>query len=46
MVASVTYRTVIDEATFREGLGDVCAAIASLVDDADEYKIATGGVAL
>lgn len=43
VVASVTYRTVIDDATFREGLEDVCAAIAYLVDDADVYKIATGG---
>lgn len=46
VVASVTYRTVNDNATFREGLADVCAAIAYLVDNADDYKIAPDGVAL
>jgi acetyl esterase/lipase len=46
VVASVTYRTVNDDATFREGLADVCAAIAYLVDNADDYRIAPGGVAL
>ena len=46
VVASMTYRTVNDHATFREGLADVGAAVAFLVDNADEYKIDTGGVAL
>ena len=45
VVASVTYRTVSDGATFRDGLADVCAAIAYMVENADDYKIATGGVA-
>jgi acetyl esterase/lipase len=46
VVASVRYRTVSDGATFRDGLADVCAAIAYLVEKAEDYKIATGGVAL
>lgn len=46
VVASVTYRTADDDATFREGLADVCAAIAYLVDHADDYKIVADGVAL
>ena len=46
VVASVMYRTANDDATFREGLADVCAAIAYLVDHADDYKIVADGVAL
>ena len=46
VVASVTYRTVSDGATFRDGVADVCAAIAYLVGNADNYKIAPDGVAL
>jgi acetyl esterase/lipase len=46
VVASLSYRTVLDDATFRDGLEDVDTAIGYLVDHADEYKIATGGVAL
>ena len=46
VVASIEYRTVNDDATFREGLADVCAAIQYLHDHAAEFKIDTRSMAL